>query len=56
VLSGSMEPGFYRGDILFLFMGRRTLQAGEVRLLTTLTHPAPPCRHCFSRQSPSSTA
>ena len=23
VLSGSMEPGFYRGDILFLYMGRR---------------------------------
>ena len=35
VLSGSMEPGFYRGDILFLYMGRRPLQAGEVRLEDT---------------------
>ena len=32
VLSGSMEPGFYRGDILFLHMGRKPLQAGEVRI------------------------
>lgn len=28
VLSGSMEPGFYRGDILFLHMGRRPVRAG----------------------------
>ena len=30
VLSGSMEPGFYRGDILFLYMGREPFKAGEV--------------------------
>lgn len=30
VLSGSMEPGFYRGDILFLHMGRRPVRAGEI--------------------------
>ncbi len=29
VLSGSMEPGFYRGDILFLHMGRAPIRAGE---------------------------
>ena len=28
MLSGSMEPGFYRGDILFLHMGRRPVRAG----------------------------
>ena len=39
VLSGSMEPGFYRGDILFLYMGRRPLQSGEVR-------PADRCVAC----------
>ena len=36
VLSASMEPGFYRGDILFLYMGRRPLQSGEVRPLNPL--------------------
>lgn len=30
MLSGSMEPGFYRGDILFLHMGRAPVRAGEV--------------------------
>ena len=30
VLSGSMEPAFYRGDILFLNMGRKPFRAGEV--------------------------
>lgn len=30
VLSGSMEPGFYRGDILFLNMGHRPIRVGEV--------------------------
>ena len=30
VLSGSMEPGFYRGDILFLNMGKAPIRAGEV--------------------------
>lgn len=33
VLSGSMEPAFYRGDILFLHMGRKPLVNGEVRAL-----------------------
>lgn len=30
VLSGSMEPGFHRGDILFLNLGSRPARAGEV--------------------------
>ncbi len=30
MLSGSMEPAFYRGDILFLYMGRKPFSAGEV--------------------------
>lgn len=30
VLSGSMEPGFYRGDILFLNMGHQPIRVGEV--------------------------
>ena len=30
VLSGSMEPGYWRGDILFLRMGAAPLRAGEV--------------------------
>ena len=29
VLSGSMEPGFQRGDILFLYMGQSPLRSGE---------------------------
>jgi signal peptidase len=28
VLSGSMEPGFYRGDILFLHLGKRPIRTG----------------------------
>lgn len=30
VLSGSMEPGFQRGDILFLNMGNAPVRAGEI--------------------------
>ncbi|KAK9807624.1 hypothetical protein WJX72_004588 [[Myrmecia] bisecta] len=30
VLSGSMEPGFYRGDILFLHFGRQPIRPGEI--------------------------
>lgn len=30
VLSGSMEPGYWRGDILFLNMGKAPFRAGEV--------------------------
>ena len=30
VLSGSMEPGFYRGDILFLNMGYKPIRTGEI--------------------------
>ena len=25
-----MEPGYWRGDILFLYMGKKPLRAGEV--------------------------
>ncbi|CAN0858465.1 Signal peptidase complex catalytic subunit SEC11A [Linum grandiflorum] len=30
VLSGSMEPGFKRGDILFLHMGNDPIRTGEI--------------------------
>lgn len=30
VLSGSMEPAFYRGDILFLHMGYTPFRAGDI--------------------------
>lgn len=30
VLSGSMEPGFYRGDILFLNLGKAPFRTGEI--------------------------
>jgi len=30
VLSGSMEPGFFRGDILFLNMGNAPIRTGEI--------------------------
>lgn len=30
VLSGSMEPGFYRGDILFLNLGKKPFHTGEI--------------------------
>lgn len=30
VLSGSMEPGFKRGDILFLHMNKAPIQSGEI--------------------------
>jgi hypothetical protein len=30
VLSGSMEPGFHRGDILFLNMGTAPIRTGEI--------------------------
>jgi len=30
VLSGSMEPAFFRGDILFLWMGNEDFRVGEI--------------------------
>jgi len=30
VLSGSMEPAFFRGDILFLWMGQEPFRVGEI--------------------------
>lgn len=35
VLSGSMEPGFYRGDILFLYQPRQPVRTGEVVVFNT---------------------
>ena len=35
VLSGSMEPGFYRGDILFLYQPHAPLQAGDIVVFNT---------------------
>ena len=41
VLSGSMEPAFYRGDILFLHLGSAPLRTGKAReeLYYTLHNP-----------------
>ena len=30
VLSGSMEPGFYRGDILFLYQPKQAVETGDI--------------------------
>lgn len=30
VLSGSMEPAFQRGDILFLYLGQAPVRTGEI--------------------------
>lgn len=35
VLSGSMEPGFYRGDILFLYQPTAGPQAGDIVVFNT---------------------
>ncbi|EFN50822.1 hypothetical protein CHLNCDRAFT_28677 [Chlorella variabilis] len=35
VLSGSMEPGFYRGDILFLYQPKRPVQTGDIIVFNT---------------------
>ena len=35
VLSGSMEPGYYRGDILFLHQPSRALDVGDVVVFNT---------------------
>ena len=35
VLSGSMEPGFYRGDILFLYQPATPAQTGDVVVFNT---------------------
>lgn len=35
VLSGSMEPGFYRGDILFLHQPAAALRSGDIIVFNT---------------------
>lgn len=35
VLSGSMEPGFYRGDILFLHQPRGPIETGDIIVFNT---------------------
>ncbi|KAL4420732.1 hypothetical protein ABPG75_010388 [Micractinium tetrahymenae] len=35
VLSGSMEPGFYRGDILFLYQPKQPAQTGDIIVFNT---------------------
>ncbi|PSC70797.1 signal peptidase complex catalytic subunit SEC11A [Micractinium conductrix] len=35
VLSGSMEPGFYRGDILFLYQPKTPAQTGDIIVFNT---------------------
>ena len=49
VLSGSMEPAFYRGDILFLHMGFTPFRAGDIvvfKARAASKHPAPPPQFC----------
>ncbi|XVF74718.1 hypothetical protein PTKIN_Ptkin13bG0134100 [Pterospermum kingtungense] len=38
VLSGSMEPGFKRGDILFLHMSKEPIRAGEIVVFNVDVH------------------
>ncbi|KAF7147765.1 hypothetical protein RHSIM_Rhsim03G0247700 [Rhododendron simsii] len=38
VLSGSMEPGFRRGDILFLHMSKDPIRAGEIVVFNVDVH------------------
>ena len=40
VLSGSMEPGMYRGDILIL-MNRKEIEVGDVIVYKIHTDPIP---------------
>ncbi|KAI7836026.1 hypothetical protein COHA_010110 [Chlorella ohadii] len=35
VLSGSMEPGFYRGDILFLYQPKQPVDTGDIIVFNT---------------------
>ncbi|OVA00439.1 Peptidase S26B [Macleaya cordata] len=41
VLSGSMEPGFQRGDILFLHMSKDPIRAGEIVVFNVDGRPIP---------------
>ncbi|CAK7354208.1 unnamed protein product [Dovyalis caffra] len=41
VLSGSMEPGFKRGDILFLHMGKAPIRTGEIVVYNVEGRPIP---------------
>lgn len=41
VLSGSMEPGFWRGDILFLWLGSAPFEVGEIVLFKNEGHDVP---------------
>ena len=41
VLSGSMEPAFYRGDLLFLYHDREVFWNRKIGLLIWITNQAP---------------
>ncbi|XP_011031479.1 PREDICTED: signal peptidase complex catalytic subunit SEC11A-like [Populus euphratica] len=41
VLSGSMEPGFKRGDILFLHMSKAPVRIGEIVVYSVEGRPVP---------------
>ncbi|OEL15419.1 hypothetical protein BAE44_0023557 [Dichanthelium oligosanthes] len=41
VLSESMEPGFQRGDILFLHMNKDPIRAGEIVVFNVDERPIP---------------
>ncbi|KAL3511880.1 hypothetical protein ACH5RR_024597 [Cinchona calisaya] len=41
VLSGSMEPGFKRGDILFLHMSKDPIRSGEIVVFNIDGRPVP---------------
>lgn len=41
VLSGSMEPAFYRGDLLFLYQPSGKLQVGDIVVYNTINVRSP---------------
>lgn len=49
VLSGSMEPGFYRGDILFLNRPEKAAEVGDIVVYNTGTKDDIPIVHRITR-------
>ena len=49
VLSGSMEPGFYRGDILFLNRPEQAVEVGDIVVYNTGTKDDIPIVHRITR-------
>lgn len=56
VLSGSMEPAFYRGDAIFLSMGNTPIEAGEVVVFKLDGRDVPIVHRVVHVQNPSNTS